>query len=326
MATTLFGKAPGVALFAYGMLSLLMSHGRGFYPTLFRASSLAVAPSTYHPSQQSISPGDLELTPKSFDRSVWAAAKPYLDDPLPQLMVTIPDLRGLESTTDQQLLSDILKKTGDQSLNLLKRMPNVICHEKVLTKAKPRGPSWHQQFEYLVLRHVAAGEISLDEYRTDKTNSGTAPLTRGNANSWVLFYPGNLVQSRFRFLGHQRMEGRSTLVLAFAQIPDKVQSPGQVNFAGTSIAVLFQGIAWIDESDFRIVRLHKDLLAPRPDIYLRALSSDVLFAEVRLPKVAEPLWLPREVKTTWDFKGEVVEQIQEYSRFRLYATKSKIVM
>jgi hypothetical protein len=268
----------------------------------------------------------LELTPKSFDRSVWAAAKPYLDDPLPQLMVSIPDLRGLESTTDQQLLADILKKTGDQSLKLLKRMPNIICHEKVLTKAKPRGPSWHQQFEYLVLRHEAAGEITLDEYRTDKTKSGTAPLTRGNANAWVLFHPGNLAESRFRFLGHQRVEGHSTLVLAFAQIPDKVRSPGQVSVAGTSIAVLFQGIAWIDESDFRIVRLHKDLLAPRPDIYLRELSSDVLFAEVRLPKVAEPLWLPREVKTAWDFKGEVVEQIDEYSRFRLYATKSKIVL
>ena len=273
-----------------------------------------------------MSPSDLELTPKAFDRSVWASAKPYLDDPLPQLIDTVPELRGLEATPDQQSLADLLKKTGDQSLNLLKRMPNVICHEKVVTKVVPRGRTWHQQFEYLVVRHETAGEVVLDEYRTDKTKSGTAPLTRGNANAWVLFHPGNLAESRFRYLGHQRIEGRATLVLAFAQIPDKVRFPGQVNFAGISVAVLFQGIAWIDESDFRIVRLHEDLLAPRPDMYLRALSSDVLFAEVRLPKLAETLWLPREAKTTWDFKGEVVEQIHRYSGFRLYATKSKIVM
>ena len=111
-----------------------------------------------------------------------------------------------------------------------------------------------------------------------------------------------------------------------AQIPEKVRSPGQVSVAGTSVAVLFQGIAWIDESDFRIVRLHRDLLAPRPDLSLRALSSDVLFGEVRLPKVAEALWLPHEVKTTWDFKGEVVEQTHAYTHFRLYAAKSKIII
>jgi len=273
-----------------------------------------------------MSPSDLELTPKAFDRSVWASAKPYLDDPLPQLIDTVPELRGLEATPDQQSLADLLKKTGDQSLNLLKRMPNVICHEKVVTKVVPRGRTWHQQFEYLVVRHETAGEVVLDEYRTDKTKSGTAPLTRGNANAWVLFHPGNLAESRFRYLGHQRIEGRATLVLAFAQIPDKVRFPGQVNVAGISVAVLFQGIAWIDESDFRIVRLHEDLLAPRPDMSLRALSSDVLFAEVRLPKVAETLWLPSEAKTTWDFKGEVIEQVHRYSGFRLYTTKSKIVM
>ena len=322
----MFGKTPGVIWFACGMLSLLMSDARRFQPGLASASSVAAARVPYRLVQQSIGQSDLELTPKSFDRSVWAAAKPYLDDPLPQLMLSVPELQGLESSTDQQPLADILNKTSDQSLNLLKRMPNVICHEKVVTKAKPRGPSWHQQFEYLVLRHETAGEIVLDEYRTDKANSGTAPLTRGNANSWVLFHRGNLAESRFRFLGHQRMDGHSTLVLAFAQMPDKVRAPGQVNFAGTTIAVLFQGIAWIDESDFRVVRLHKDLLAPRPDIYLRTLSTDVLFGEVRLPKVADALWLPREVKTTWDFKGEVVEQVHEYSRFRLYTAKSKIVL
>lgn len=325
MAATLFGNAPGIALIAYGMLSLQMSDAREFDPS-FSASSLASARAPHRRTQQSVSPGDLELTPKSFDRSVWAAAKPYLDDPLPQLMISVPDLQGLESAADQLQLADILKKTGDQSLNLLKRMPNVICHEKVITKVKPHGRSWHQQFEYLVLRHETAEGISLDEYRTDKTNSGTAPLSRGNANAWILFHRANLPESRFRFLGRQHMDGHSTLVVAFAQIPDKVRSPGQVNVAGTSIAVLFQGVAWIDESDFRIVRLHRDLLAPRPDIYLRALSSDVLFGEVRLPKVAETLWLPREAKTTWDFKGEVVEQIHEYSRFRLYAAKSKILL
>jgi hypothetical protein len=261
-------------------------------------------------------PSDVELTPQSFDRSVWASAKPYLDDPLPHLTAQIPELHGLE----------ILKKTGDKSLDLLRRMPNVISHESVVTKIEPRGQTWHQQFEYLVLRHEGTGEVMLDEYRTDKANTGNTPLSQGTANAWVLFYPGNLVESRFRYLGRQRMDGHATVVLAFTQIPDKVKFPGEVALPGTSVPVLFQGIAWIDEADFRIVRLRKDLLAPRPDIYLRTLTSEIRFSQVRVSEVADPLWLPQEATITWDFKGQVVQQLHRYSGFHLYRSKTKIVM
>jgi hypothetical protein len=268
----------------------------------------------------------VELTPQSFDRSVWASAKPYLDDPLPQLTAQIPELHGLDPARDQVQLAEILKKTGDKSLDLLRRMPNVISHESVVTKIEPRGQTWHQQFEYLVLRHEGTGEVMLDEYRTDKANTGNAPLSQGTANAWVLFYPANLVESRFRYLGRQRMDGHATIVLAFAQIPDKVKFPGEVALPGTSVPVLFQGIAWIDEADFRIVRLRKDLLAPRPDIYLRTLTSEIRFSQVRVPEVADPLWLPQEATNTWDFKGQVVQQLHRYSGFHLYRSKTKIVM
>jgi len=275
------------------------------------------------PSQSN---GDMELTPQSFDREVWARAKPYLDDPLPQLTVNIPELRTLDPAPDQQPLAELLKKTSAKTLDLLKRMPNVISHESVVTKVEPRGPTWHEKFEYLVLRHEALGEVMLEEYRIDKAKTGAAPLSQGSANAWVMFYPGNLVESRFRYLGRQRIDGHSTVVLAFAQIPDKVKFPGQVNVRGTSVPVLFQGVAWIDESDFRIVRLRTDLLAPRPDFSLRTLTSEVRFSEVRVPELKDPLWLPQEAKITWDFKRQVMQELHRYSDFRLYRSKVKIVM
>jgi poly(3-hydroxybutyrate) depolymerase len=275
------------------------------------------------PSQSN---GDMEVTPQSFDRWVWANAKPYLDDPLPQLTTDIPELHGLDPAPDQQPLEQLLKKTSAKSLDLLERMPNVISHESVVIKVEPRGPAWREKFEYLVLRREALGEVMLEEYRIDKGKTGAAPLSQGSANAWVLFHPGNLVESRFRYLGRQRMDGHNTVVIAFAQIPDKVKFPGQVNVGGTSVPVLFQGIAWVDESDFRIVHLRKDLLARRPDFFLRTLTSEVRFSEVRVPELKDPLWLPEEVKITWDFKGQVMQELHQYSDFRLYRSKAKIVM
>ncbi len=269
-----------------------------------------------------------ELMVPAFETPVWTSAKPYLDEPLPRLIALIPELHRLNPASDQQPLTELLKKASDKSLDLLRRMPNVISRENVEIKVEPRGPTAHQQFDYLVLRHEASGVVTLDEYRTDKKKALTPVLSQGAANAWVLFHPANLVESRFRYLGRQNMDGHATVVLGFAQIPDRVKFPGQVKFEGTPIPVLCQGIAWIDESDFRIVRLRTDLLAPRPDIYLRALTREVVFSEVRIPgnEAVEPLWLPQKVTVRWDFKGQVVRQIHQYSGFHLYRAKSKIVM
>ena len=45
-----------------------------------------------------------------------------------------------------------------------------------------------------------------------------------------------------------------------------------------------------------------------------------------MPELTDPLWLPQEVKTTWDFKGQVMQEVHHYSDFRLYRSKVKIVM
>jgi hypothetical protein len=272
----------------------------------------------------------VEPTNQAFDRLIWESAKPYLDDPVPQLTASIPELHGLEAAPDQKALPELLKKTADKTLELLERTPNVISHENVIRTVEPRGPTTHQNFEYLVLRHEdeANGQVTLDEYRTDKAETAPSPLSRGTANAWVLFHPGNLSESRFRYLGRQRIDGHATIVLAFAQISGQVKFPGQANFQGISIPILYQGIAWIDETDFRIVRLRTDLLSPRPDIGLRMLTSEVRFLEVQIQAAesAPPLWLPQEVKITWDFKGERLQQVHKYSDFHLYRAKSKIVM
>jgi hypothetical protein len=283
-----------------------------------------------HSSPSTIdSQGESELmTPQILDPSVWAGAKPYVDDSMLQLTHDIHDLHGVDPAPDQEMLAEILQKTSDKTLDLLKRMPNIISQERVETKTEPLGTAWRQQFEYLVLRHEVNGSVLLEEYRTSKEKKSSAPSSQGAVNAWVMFHPANLPESRFRYLGRQRMDGHDTFVLAFAQIPAKVKFPGQVKFRGALVPVIFQGIAWIDESDFRIIRLRTDLLAPRPDIFLKTLTSDIRFSEVRIstPDALVALWLPREAKITWDLNGEIFHQLHTYSTFRIYRSKSRIIM
>jgi hypothetical protein len=71
--------------------------------------------------------------------------------------------------------------------------------------------------------------------------------------------------------------------------------------------------------------MRTDLLAPRPDVYLQKMTAEVHFTQPPLPQSGSRLWVPDEAEVTWTFKGQTVQQLHAYSKYRLYAVKSKIV-
>ena len=93
-----------------------------------------------------------------------------------------------------------------------------------------------------------------------------------------------------------------------------------------SFPMLLQGIAWIDESDFLIVRLRTDLLAPMPLIQVERQTSNIQFGPVRIPDVAMELWLPKAVNLEMEVRGQVVREEHKYSKYRLFQAKSRIIL
>jgi hypothetical protein len=174
-------------------------------------------------------------------------------------------------------------------------------------------------------------DVRLEEYRTDKhgrrladgNGAGAGTFAYGFINDWLRFYPGDRNESRFRYLGRQEIDGRKALVVAFAQTPGSIKYPTQFRFANTPVALLFQGVAWIDPSDFTILRMREDLLAPRPDVDLSYFTSTIRFGAVHIEKAASSPWLPQEVDMEWGFKGLLLERRHTYSDFRLYEVKTR---
>ena len=89
--------------------------------------------------------------------------------------------------------------------------------------------------------------------------------------------------------------------------------------------MLLQGIAWIDQTDFRIVRLRTDLLAPQPEIALQEQTSNIRFGPVRIAALDSELWLPQAVDVAMRANGQFLRERHRYSRYRLYQAKSKII-
>jgi hypothetical protein len=270
-------------------------------------------------------------------QSYYENARPQLDYSLPALLRAVPELRGLEPTGNQDELALILDKAGKVTEDLLGSMPNLISREDV-TQQKLRGPGSVKdyrrlEFDYMILTHRQDANFTLDEYRAGPDGSPLEAqgleegymLTRGFASVWLHFLPRIQSAARFRYLGQQTNGGLRCYVVAFAQKPGSATITGRVVKEGRSVCILYQGIAWIDEASFRIVRLRMDLLAPRPDIGLERQTTELHFGETRLPQTVSPLWLPQEVVVTTDMTNQFFRNVHHYSGYRLFKVETKIL-
>ncbi len=276
---------------------------------------------------------------------LYSEAQPYLDESIPDLERKVPDLKGLKPASGQDDLSGLLLKVGAKVDDLIDKVPDLTSDEKVtqiqqtgLTQAcgshsgcSPNSSSRTQkEYHYIILsRQTQDGRI-LEESRTDQQNqlvdsSTGGPNFQGFVGSWIVFSPANKNESRFNYLGEQKLGKRQTFVIAFAQIPGAVNVPGTMLSDGRAVPILFQGIAWIDQEDFRILELRTDILAPQLEVALQKQTARITFGPVDISGLNLKLWLPVEVDVSVEAGGLVYQEEHVYSKYRMYHATSRIL-
>jgi len=255
---------------------------------------------------------------------------PFVSQPLPELLKVVPELQGLEAAADQQELPEILRKTGENVESFFRTIPNTISHEEVQEqrlgkKGKPEK-SLQQSFQYLVLIKEMNEKVQVEEYRGDsqgrmvmvRNPEADFMLTRGFTSLSLIFYPAFQATSKFRFLGRQSIQGRKTLVMAFAQTPLDSRLLEQFASGSITVLVLQQGVAWVDAETFQLLRMRTELLKVPPEVDLHRQTTDVTYDKVQFKEEPSPVWLPREVAVTVAFKDRQWHNLHRYSDFRLF--------
>ncbi|MGD0222839.1 MAG: hypothetical protein ABSF71_10920 [Terriglobia bacterium] len=237
---------------------------------------------------------------------------------------------GLVPAKDQEQLSSILEGVGKMVEELVKTYPNTMSLEVIQQEKLSRkgvvGETQTQKFRYLCIAPHEREGPSLTEYRADLAGTAAIPkglsegfmLTSGFTSAEFIFHPMYRPQSTFRFLGRQDVNGRNTLVVAFAQIPGKARFTGDFRNGNTVVTTLTQGLAWIDPANYQIIRFHTDLLAPLPEIRLQKESLNIDFNEVHFTHVRDALWLPQKVSVTLDWNGSQFRNQHDYSKFEVF--------
>jgi hypothetical protein len=289
----------------------------------------------------------------------------YVDDSVEDLKKTVPALHGVkfderpnaaDSTAPAaDRTTSILDKASTVTAEMFHRIPNLIAKEDVLQTIIPAGQrlvsvqgsrpqfagesltgtQYHNRvYNYrIVPKSHADIDESLDEFRTDSHDHPVtdadkdpdSPRSTGFATSWLYFVPMNIRDSRFRYLGKQKIGNHEDYVVAFAQIPGHTHMDTIIHTPSGGCSSYSQGLAWIDESTFRIVRMQTDLLYPIASPPLDQVRSILNYGEVKIKKLDLTLWLPSDVETSWVSGQQTEDELHKYSDYRLFVSTVTIL-
>ncbi|MHB8652784.1 MAG: hypothetical protein ACYDA9_02790 [Terriglobia bacterium] len=269
-------------------------------------------------------------------------SKSVVDRALPELIRTLPELKGLQPAKTQEELPTILEKTGDRVEAFFRDFQNTISTERIehelLNRNERVSFTQSEKFHYLFMKGPDGSQSAPDinEYRTggdalvDERHRLPDGMitTSGFASLSMYFLPVYQAECRFVYLGQQRMDNYQTYVVAFAQQPAVAQLLGNFTvIGGASATTLLQGIAWIEAGTHQIICLRTDLLYPVPRIRLSRETTEIHYAEVRFKNASLSLWLPRDVAVTVEWEGKLLRNTHSYSDFMLFnvETKSKVM-
>jgi tetratricopeptide (TPR) repeat protein len=237
------------------------------------------------------------------------------------------NLPDFEPAADQAPMEAILAAVGRNVSELFTDLTNVCSVEKVHQQRLGRNGrevvSQEHKYRYLAVAPNDSGGPFVNEYRADSSGRETSQLglsensmlTSGFVGAPLVFHPAYQKGNSFRLLGRQKVKGRNTFVIAYAQEPGKSRLSGSFQQADSITTTYTQGLAWIDAENYQILRLTSDLLRPLPLIRLEKETTEIDFSEVQFKRPAQTFWLPEAVTVTLDWNGKVYRNQHAYSDF-----------
>jgi tetratricopeptide (TPR) repeat protein len=264
-----------------------------------------------------------------------AKAASVLTEPPKDLIKAMPELKGLRVASSQDELQGVLKNVGEGVESFFQSLPDTASveqvHEELLGKNGKVASSLDQNFLYLLLTRPNELGVGIEENRATLQGTSTElggldkglMLTEGFASVSLFFHPDYQKGAGFRYLGRQSLEGQDLYVVAFAQKPGVARSTERFRTNGGSTLIFVQGVAWIDPTNFQIVRLRTDLLAPYSEIRLQRQTTEIQFQEVPFKGVGKAFWLPQQVSVTVDWKGRIYRNQHRYLDYRLFKVETK---
>jgi tetratricopeptide (TPR) repeat protein len=224
-------------------------------------------------------------------------------------------------------LQDVLAKTGAQLERLPQSLDRFSATETIENQTvNVKGIASEAQtvsFPYVVSIHETRhGVLNVEEYRNGRDDDSVFPdrfATRGLPSQVFVFHPYYSTDFDMACEGLARRGNGFAWQVRFEQKHD-VPSRMQVHYLnGKRYPVPLKGRAWIDASDFEVLRLQTDLREPVKAASLFAQHADIEYGPVHFQKGNEELWLPIRADFYFQTGGHRIHRRHDFHDYLLFA-------
>lgn len=221
-------------------------------------------------------------------------------------------------------LPQILHEVSERATELVENLQSFtateqIQHTEFRKDGKPRR-STTELFTYVAELHENPyGEFWVHEYREAKTQSDPPPLVENaTAASALIFHPKMIGDFEILCKGQTDLQGKPAWELQFEERPNPTKSFSSFLTSGKETPVRLKGRAWISTSNYQLLRLERDLMAPVPEIKLQFEHSDIVYAPVEFKNHRFSLWLPKNASMDIGYRGHHYHRVHSFSHFELF--------
>jgi len=228
-------------------------------------------------------------------------------------------------------LNEVLEKVG-QELQLLpstldRFSANETLQHQDVSEKGIASKATTVSFAYVVSIHETRhGFLNVEEYRNGTDDPNVFPehlATRGLPSQVFLFHP--YYQNDFEM----KCEGLARQGIGFAwqihfQQKRDVPSRMQVHYLnGKRFPVPLKGRAWIDATNYEVVRLQTDIREPLKEAGLYAQHTDIEYGPVRFQKNNLDLWLPVRAEIYMQTRGHRIHRRHDFGNYLLFSIEDK---
>jgi tetratricopeptide (TPR) repeat protein len=224
--------------------------------------------------------------------------------------------------------ADVVQKAGAQLVNLIHDVDRftateTLTHESVNKFGIAALPE-KRRFDYLVsIQSSPAGPLSVSEYRNNGGTQGQFPdgiATNGLPALVLVFHPYYATNYDMVCEGLARTSRGLAWQIHFRQLPDKTNGIKSYQFGmnGPSYEVRLKGRVWISADNYGIVRMESDIVAPIPQIRLRADHTNIEYGPVNFQQANTTLWLPQSAEVYFVWLGRRIHRRHEFSNYLLF--------
>ena len=184
-----------------------------------------------------------------------------------------------------------------------------------------------QNYSYVAsVRQVRPGMYVMEEYRNGTMDIDQFPeriATLGLTALVMVFHPIYVGDYELACEGLSRWHGGLAWQVHFRQKPDKIPRLRSYRVNSRSFSISLRGRAWISADHFQIVSLETDLVAPVPQIQLRAEHIAVEYMPVTFKSHHQELWLPASAEIYFDYANRRMHRRHYFRDYMLFAVDEK---